>query len=416
MRSLPVTLLILGIACAPPRGLSSRQDAILGGAADTTTTTVFLLDLRFDTSAASICSAVLISPRVLLTAAHCVDPTFHNATTVTVRATNKSDTVNLMQSDMIDVTVISRHPSWTPADQQSDFDFAALLLARAPSGVSPAPFLRALPAGAVGQALRVVGYGRTSVSDGTSSGTRRSVAVPVAAFTSAALSYGSDGASGICAGDSGGPSFLGEAVAGIHSRTEGANCGRGVDIRVDSQLAFVDAFVATNDPPTCTADGVCSTGCGATDPDCACLADQRCEASCGANDPDCTCLADQRCDANCGGSDPDCGCQADQRCDASCGLTDPDCLDDGAVCTAAAECAGGQCLEDPRGFSFCSRSCVSSSECLAEMTCQGELCRAPPDPSKGDEVQGGCASAPGLGLGGVPVWLMVVLMRRRLAA
>ena len=360
----------LTLACAPsPTPVHAREDAILGGAADTAASNVFLLDLRFDNSA-SICSSVLISPRVLLTAAHCVDPVFHGASTLTARATNKANTVMLMQSDMIDVTAISRHPGWDPSNQQSDFDFAAILLARAPTGVTAAALITALPSNAVGQQLRVIGYGRTSVGDGTSSGTRRSVSVPITAVTAAALSFGTAGAAGICAGDSGGPSFLDDAVVGIHSRTEGSSCGVGVDIRVDRHRQFIDAFVSANDPPSCGNDGRCAVGCDTTD--------------------------------------PDCPCQADSRCDATCGLTDPDCADDGAVCTLAAQCAGGSCLDDARGFQFCSRTCMSSSECVNEMTCQASVCRAPPDVKKSDVVAGSCSSVP------FPLlWLLVLLLKGR---
>jgi hypothetical protein len=387
LRPLVLSLLSLAISCAPASEVKARHDEILGGVSDTTTTSVFLVDLRFDTGA-SICTAVLITPRVLLLAAHCVDTVFHGATTLTARATNKPDTVMLMMSDMIDLTVISKHPNWNPADSTSDADIAVALLARAPTGV-PAPILRALPAGAVGQMVQLVGYGRSSVNDGASSGVRRSVTLPITAIDAADFKYGSDGVAGICAGDSGGPSFLGGAVAGVHSRSEGSSCGLGVDMRVDRNLAFIDAFVAANDPPSCSSDGRCAPGCATTDPDCP------------------TCVADQRCDPACGAADPDCRCLVDQRCDPTCGVTDPDCGDDGAVCTLAAECAGGKCLDDPRGFKFCSRSCVASGECVNDMTCQAAVCRAAPDPAKGG-VAGGCSTAPGL-----LAWLLIVLLRRR---
>ena len=385
MRSFALTLLLLSCAPAEPQ-VAARTDGILGGAADTSSTDVFLLDLRFD-NGASICTAVLVSPQVLLTAAHCVDPAFRGASTVTVRATNRANIAGLMQSDMIDVTVITRHPMWNPTDPASDFDLAGLKLATA-SSVSPLPLLRALPANPLGQSLRVVGYGRTSVNDAASSGTRRTVTVPITGTTPATLEYGTDGVAGICAGDSGGPSFLGGALAGVHSRSEGANCGVGVDMRVDSHLGFIDGFVAANDPPSCSGDGRCATGCATTDPDCP------------------TCLANGQCEAGCA-SDPDCVCVANGRCEAGCGLTDADCLDDGAVCTAASECAGAQCLDDPRGFKFCSRTCAATADCQNDMTCQAGVCRAPP----GDQViKGGCSSAPGLMVG-----LLLLLLRRRRA-
>lgn len=381
-------LTVLIVACAPPAAeVAARSDGILGGSADSTSTDVFLLDLRFD-NGASVCSAVLVSPRVLLTAAHCVDPAFRGASSVTVRATNRANIVGLMQSDMIDVTVITRHPMWNPTDPMSDYDLAGLKLATA-SSVTTLPLLRSLAANPLGQSLRVVGYGRTSLADGTSSGTRRTVTPPITGATAATLEYGTDGVAGICAGDSGGPSYLGGSIAGIHSRTEGSNCGIGVDMRIDSHLGFIDGFVAANDPAACTADGRCATGCATTDPDCP------------------TCLANGQCEAGCGATDPDCRCLANAQCEAGCGLMDPDCLDDGRVCMAATECAGEQCLDDARGFKFCSRTCAATADCQNDMTCQASVCRAP---LVEKEVKGGCSSAPVLSFG---VLLSIILRRRR---
>lgn len=379
------TLTLLLLSCGPAVEVAARTDGILGGTADTASTNVFLLDQRFD-NGASVCTAVLVSPRVLLTAAHCVDPAFRGATTVMVRATNRANIAGLMQSDMIDVTTITRHPMWNPADTASDDDLAGLLLATAP-GASVAPLLRTFPASPIGLSLQIVGYGRTSVADGTSTGTRRTVTLPLTGTTPLTFQYGSDGVAGICAGDSGGPSFLGTSVAGLHSRSEGSNCGLGVDMRVDSHLGFIDGFISANDPPSCTADGRCATGCSTTDPDCP------------------TCLVNGRCEAGCGTTDPDCRCLANAQCEAGCGLMDPDCLDDGTVCAAATECAGGQCLDDPRGFKFCSRTCAATADCQNDMTCQGTVCRAP---VVDKEVKGGCASAPVLSLG-----VLLLVLRRR---
>lgn len=474
-------ILLLLVACGPTRApveSASRVDAILGGTDDTTTATVFLLDLRFDNGEASICSAVQVTPRVLLTAAHCIEPALHGtATSVTVKATNKANDAMLMSSDFIDVTVQERHPQWNASASQSPYDIAALLLSRAPSGTTPVPLQRTLPANFVGRPIRLVGYGRSSASAASSSGTRRTVTLNVGGLTADFINFGVSGVSGICSGDSGGPAlFLGpdsiERVAGIHSSSSGAACGTGSDVRVDARLPFIDGFIAANDPPLCTGDGRCASGCptadpdcptgceangtcvmgcptpdpdcacrangtcetgcptGVMDPDCVCTANGACETGCptGVVDPDCRCRADGTCEGNCpgGGTDPDCSCSADAVCvaacpssqpdpdcadcgangtcsAASCPSADPDCLDDGVGCTSAAECVGHQCLDDPRGFKFCSRSCTASADCQLDMVCSAGLCRAPM-PDTMQPVRGGCASAPGA------PWLALALL------
>lgn len=507
------TLLLLpALAACGPTHVSeagaSRTDAILAATDDTTTTTVFLLDLRFDNGDASICSAVQVSPRVLLTAAHCIEPALHSgATAVTVRATNKANDSNLMSSDFIAVTMQARHPQWNPGASMSPYDIGALLLASVPAGTTPAPLQRTLPANLVGQSMRIVGYGRTSAGAASSSGTRRTANVTVDAVTSGTLDFGAAGSTGICSGDSGGPSFFRgpdtvERVIGIHSLTRSGSCGLGSDIRVDARLPFIDGFIGANDAPLCTADGRCAAGCtpadpdcpvdcsmngacvtgctprdpdcactadgtcettcpsGATDPDCTCIANSVCEAGCpagtdpdcrcradstcetscptgvtdpdcvcvlngtcetgcptGVMDPDCRCRADGACEGNCpgGGTDPDCSCNADAVCVAACPMSqpdpdcadcgangtcsatscptrDPDCLDDGSGCMSASECVGKQCLDDPRGFKFCSRACTGSAECQLDMVCTAGLCQAKEEDTG---VRGGCAAVPG---------------------
>lgn len=420
MRSAFFVLCLL-LGCAPvDESVNVTRSEILGGAAAAQESSVFLLDLRFD-NGASICSAVLVSPRVLLTAAHCVDPAFRGASSVSIRAMNKPDVVNLMQSETIEVTTVSRHPQWNPSDQESAFDFAALLLERAPVGVTPSLLARGAPVN--GAMLRVVGYGRAGANDGASSGVRRAVTTPITQVSAAEFEFGTNGGVGICAGDSGGPSFIGNTVVGIHSRTESASCGRGVDMRVDARLAFVEAFIAANDAPTCAQDGRCAANCstpdldcpcaddgtcnetcGTTDPDCSCGADGLCRSACGTTDPDCRCAADGRCEMTCGASDVDCPCTMDGACVAACGLSDVDCLDDGTPCADVTACLGGRCEHDPRGFEFCTRSCTADAECFYEMTCQSGVCRAK---AEGDVV-GGCVAAPG-------AWLLGVLLflRRR---
>lgn len=315
---------------------------VFNGTAAPTENQVFLLDVRTNTGSASICSAVLVSPRVLLTAAHCVDPAFHNAQSVTVRALNKPDTSNLMLSDTIVVLTIARHPMWNVADSESDYDLAALLLTSAPMNVQPA-VMSSNFANPVGSMVKVVGYGRFVENMPSTSGTRRSATLSVTAATSLHIQFG-DSMNGLCVGDSGGPSFFGTEVVGIHSRTPGAAlCDEGIDIRVDTHRDFIDGFIAANDPPRCTADGRCAATCMTADPDCTCVADGNCVRGCAQTDPDCSpCVADGTCGASCGAADPDC-CKSDGTCDSACGSADVDCCKSDGTCDLACGSADVDC-------------------------------------------------------------------------
>ncbi|MBL8913855.1 MAG: trypsin-like serine protease [Archangium sp.] len=384
-RMLAVSM-VLG-ACAPSVDLPARESrnqeqAVFNGTDAPNESQVFLLDVRSNTGNASICSAVLVSPRVLLTAAHCVDPAFLGAQSVTVRALNKPNVDNVMLSDTIVVLTIARHPMWVFTDMESDFDVAALLLTSAPMGVTPAPMASTF-SNPVGSMVKVVGYGRLVENMPTTAGTRRSSLLTVTAETPLHFRYG-DSMNGLCVGDSGGPSFLGNTVVGIHSRTPGsALCDEGIDIRVDAKRAFIDAFIAANDPARCTADGRCAAMCTTdADPDCTCVADGTCVGGCAQSDPDCApCVMNGTCGAMCGVTDPDC-CGVDGTCDAACGAADADCCATDGVCGVGCGASDSDCCATDGA---CGVGCGSSDgDCCAtdgacDTACSGadlDCCRA----------------------------------------
>lgn len=378
------------LACAEAtEPVERRSDAVLGGAAAAMENSTFLIDVRG--TRASICSAVLISPRMLLTAAHCVDPVLQGSP-LSVRALNKPTTMGITLADTTLVTSITRHPMWDPSVMESPWDLATLVL-QIPSTVRPAPMATSLPANLVGQSLLVVGYGRVSLSEPMSSGVRRSASIAVTRVDPPTISFGNDTV-GLCVGDSGGPSFLNGEVVGIHSRTDGdVACGSGADIRVDAYRSFIDAQVAANDPPLCTRDGRCGASCTSPDPDCPCIADRLCNAAC-ASDPDCTCAADGQCVASCGASDPDCACQANGQCAAGCGTRDPDCCARDAQCDAACgmtdpDCA---CVADGRCVSACGASDPDCA-CVADGRCGAACGATDPDCCASDgQCDGACGA------------------------
>lgn len=374
------------VACASELAAPSRTDPILGGTADPSTTSVFLVIATFNNGRQGFCSGTLVSPRTILTAGHCVDPAREGASSVMVRVMNKPDDTMLMMADLLNVIGIRRHPSYSG---DGAHDLAALQLEAPVTSVAPVPLARTPPSSWVGQPVRVVGYGRTSanVSD---TGTRRTVAATISQADATTFEFGVAGALGICSGDSGGPSFWRgpdqrDQLAGVHSYGTSSQCGVGGDVRVDAELAFLDAALNAFDPPACTADGRCQLGCTPADPDCRCVADSRCEACTGG-------LIDPDCPPNCATNGL---CQ-----NVGCATPDADCLGDGDVCSLPAECSGARCLSDSRGFSFCSRPCVDDTTCTREMVCVEGVCRPPPaqvsPTAPVEDVRGGCESVAGL--------------------
>lgn len=215
---------------------------------------VFMIAMTFTNSGGAVvgntvCSATLIGSRSLVTAAHCVDPARQaGAAAVTVKAVMKPNDAALMGSDLLTVTDIRLHPSWTAAATSATYDIAMVLLALVPP-VAPRAINRAPLTGFVGQPVKLVGYGRTDPGNASSSGTRRLANATVTMLDANSFDFGAAGTLGICSGDSGGAALHTfpdqvERLIGVHSLTTSASCGSGSDTRVDFHLPFIDQWMS----------------------------------------------------------------------------------------------------------------------------------------------------------------------------
>jgi hypothetical protein len=163
-------------------------------------------------------TGVLITPTVVLTAAHVVD-TYSGSGVVNFNTTGGFVARN--------VTGVTLHPLWAPSDNLN-YDLAYITLDSAVTTATPYPLYTAT--NEAGQSTVMVGYGQTN--DGTSYIKRMGVNEIESAYTfippstlSPALSgsilisdFDSDGTDYMTwFGDSGGPLFIGGAVAGIAS-------------------------------------------------------------------------------------------------------------------------------------------------------------------------------------------------------
>ncbi len=327
------------VACAAVSGCASdvpgrtdahatgeRADRIIAGTPDTKSPAVVALVHRLgmcgDPAIEFVCSGVLVSPRVVLTAAHCLESMPASALDVFFGAsiTDGGTRVPVVEGRV--------HPGFDATTHA--FDVAALVLAsEAPAEIVPVPpRTTPLPATIVGTNVGIVGFGITSASAGDT-GVRRSGTAVVYAATDAELRILAQ-PSMTCRGDSGSPLMLptadGEEVIGITSWGDPQCAEFGAAVRVDRIFeSFVSPIVTeaktplvqrTFDPaaPLCT--NACDT-----------------HADCPAGTA-CTKGLDGRGRCTFHGWD---GYQLGERCERSSDCTDT-CVDTPAGCRCLARC------------------------------------------------------------------------------
>jgi V8-like Glu-specific endopeptidase len=232
-------------ACSGPAELSVERQAVVGGALDPDSPAVVAIVPVVPTcgepagAAPVICTGTLIAPRVVLTAAHCVESADAAQVLSVVFAPDVAQALPDQRVRVIDGRL---HPDWNPGQH----DVAVVVLAEVapvPPLVLPLPIDGStLPPDAVGQTVRVVGFG---IDDQAELGRRRSGLAQVTAVEPDRFSIAAAPAMS-CGGDSGGPVFLTsggiERMVGITSFGDAA-CTTGVNMRLDAHAGFVQAVV-----------------------------------------------------------------------------------------------------------------------------------------------------------------------------
>jgi len=228
------------------------------------------------------CTATLVMPDALITAAHCVYDADPEMFYVSYGAGDpENESLNTFHKPFVAVT----HPSYGWKDQDCDkvgrckltdenaWDDVALVILKEPiKDPTCAPIL--LPERyddllKIGATVRIAGYGQNWVED---FGPLYAGDVPLLQRSKFEIDVGLDevGATGACFGDSGGPAYVhdGEnvAVAGITSRSSnGPVCGKGSIYSMPG--SYIEWFAASYLWLTCVRDSGNTPAPDACDPD-----------------------------------------------------------------------------------------------------------------------------------------------------
>jgi secreted trypsin-like serine protease len=226
--------------------VAQTGSAIIGGQRDSGDPAVVLLvSYPADESTHFTCTASLIAPTVLLTAAHCVDDANHPGYRFGVFPGDDASgytTTSALVSALLPVRAVHPHPAYDPAPP-FHADIAVVEL-KAALAVTPLPFAREPPQ--AGQPARIIGYGQVTYS--VFNAAKHQASTIVQNLDGEDTVVVGDAQHWACVGDSGGPALVKqdgvETIIGVDSYTDTTGCVEPAHYRrTDLYTAFLDPFL-----------------------------------------------------------------------------------------------------------------------------------------------------------------------------
>jgi hypothetical protein len=252
-------LLLACVSPTPDPGVEPVDEVgspIIGGKADPGDPAVMLLvSYPADESTLDTCTAALISPTVLITAAHCVDAATHPGHIFGVFAgpdASAYGTVTALKPKLLAVASVHIPISYNPAPPFRA-DLGVVVLAQ-PVDVAPLPINRAvLKPELVGTPARIVGYGQ--VTPGKYNVKKNEATTVVQSIGPEDTVIVGDSMRRSCIGDSGGPALVMidgvETILGVDSYTETSGCLEPANYRrTDVFTTFLDMYAPPPAPPS----------------------------------------------------------------------------------------------------------------------------------------------------------------------
>ena len=244
---LGVAGLMMGCAAETSTGetLDATESAIINGQETTGfPSIVALYGKKPGADKGMLCTASVVAPTILLTAAHCVDPSIAGEGNEYYMLTSHNLTDQANPSPRIKVASVHWDRRFSGQNLQGGHDIAVAILAE-PTTLTPLKFNRG-PLPQLSRA-RLVGYGLNNGQAQTGAGIKRTAEVPVSSIDEKFVVTGSWFGTTMCSGDSGGPVLANvngeELIVGVNSFGFIQCMGTGSSTRVDSYLDFVNQYL-----------------------------------------------------------------------------------------------------------------------------------------------------------------------------